>query len=70
MELHEFLKLLYERYSFVFGPNEAERALPAEDFDKQLFKANANRLEQRLTSLGLLKRLSDGCAYVINPFSL
>jgi len=67
MELHDFLSLLFKRYCLVFGPNEAEKALSNDDFDKHLFKMNAVRLEQRLTSLGLLKRLSDGCAYVLNP---
>ncbi len=67
MELQEFLHQLFERYGLVFGPREAERVLPAQDFDPKPFAANAARLEQRLGSLGLLRRLSDGCAYVVNP---
>jgi len=69
MELQQFLKLLWERYSIVIGDKEAEKLLPTGDFDKKAFQANARRLEQRLSSLGLLKRLSDGCAYVLNPYS-
>jgi len=42
--------------------------LPAEDFDSSAFEDNARRLEQRLVSLGLLRRLSDACAYVENPY--
>jgi hypothetical protein len=42
--------------------------LSKDEFDKKAFQANSRRLEQRLGSLGLLRRLSDGCAYVINPY--
>ncbi len=69
MELNEFLARLSDRYGLVIGDREAERVLPAEDFDKKAFQANARRLEQRLSSLGLLRRLSDACAYVVNPYS-
>lgn len=68
MELGEFLALLYERYGLVFGDNEVEKVLAKEEFDKKAFQANARRLEQRLGSLGMLRRLSDGCAYVENPY--
>lgn len=69
MELNQFLSLLWRRYALIFGDREAEAMLPKDEFDKKAFQANARRLEQRLASLGLLKRLSDGCAYVINPYS-
>jgi hypothetical protein len=69
MELNEFLERLYERYGFVFGDREAERILDRDEFDKKVFQANSRRLEQRLGSLGMLRRLSDGCAYVENPYS-
>jgi len=68
LELNEFLDRLYARYGLVFGEREAARALPADDFDKKAFQANAQRLEQRLGSLGMLRRLSDSCAYVENPY--
>lgn len=68
LELHQFLDILHRRYGFVFGEREAEQVLEKSSFDKKAFQANASRLEQRLGSLGLLKRLSDGCAYVINPY--
>jgi hypothetical protein len=67
-ELHQFLATLHRRYGLVFGEHEAEQVLEKSSFDKKAFQANAARLEQRLGSLGLLKRLSDGCAYVINPY--
>ena len=68
MELGEFLQRLFKRYGFVIGDRQAEDVLPKELFDKKAFQANARRLEERLGSLGLLKRLSDGCAYVANPY--
>jgi hypothetical protein len=68
VELHQFLAHLYERYGFIFGDREAELALSPEEFDKKPFQANGRRLEERLTSLGFLRRLSDGCAYVENPY--
>lgn len=68
IELHQFLNKLYCRYGFVFGDKEAEKVLPKGEFDKKAFQANSRRLEQRLGSLGVLRRLSDGCAYVVNPY--
>jgi hypothetical protein len=69
MEYKEFLNLLFERYGLVFGEREAERVLPQEDFEKKAFQTNSQRLEQRLASLGMLRRLSDACAYVQNPLA-
>lgn len=69
MEYKEFLSRLFSRYGLVFGDREAERVLDRDEFDKKAFQANAERLEQRLGSLGMLRRLSDACAYVQNPFS-
>ena len=68
VELHQFLNKLHCRYGFVFGDKEAEQVLPKDEFDKKAFQANSRRLEQRLGSVGLLRRLSDGCAYVVNPY--
>lgn len=68
LELNIFLDLLWNRYGLIFGDREAEPVLDKGEFDKKAFQANARRLEQRLASLGLLKRLSDGCAYVLNPY--
>ena len=69
IEFSEFLAQLYERYGLVFGEREAEKVLDAHEIDKKPFQANSMRLEHRLGSLGLLKRLSDACAYVENPYS-
>jgi hypothetical protein len=69
LELNQFLALLWRKYALIFGDREAEEVLSKDEFDKKAFQANARRLEQRLASLGLLKRLSDGCAYVLNPYA-
>ncbi len=69
MEYRNFLDLLYTRYNIIIGISEAEDAYGDLLADKKVFSENALRLERRLSMLGLLKRLSDDCAYVINPFS-
>lgn len=69
MEYKEFLDRIFSRYGFVFGEREAERVLPHEDFEKKAFQTNSQRLEQRLSSLGMLRKLSDACAYVQNPLA-
>lgn len=69
VEFGEFLAGLYDRYGLIFGEREAETAKSQQSIDKKPFQQNALRLEQRLSSLGLLKRLSDACAYVENPYS-
>lgn len=68
-EFGKFLADLYAHYGLVFGPVEAKQALAEADFDDTSFERNRSRLEGRLSSMGLLKRLSDACAYVINPFA-
>ncbi|WP_242416444.1 hypothetical protein [Sphingomonas panni] len=69
LEFGKFLAGLYEFYGLVIGPVEAERALNPEGYDLSSFERNRERLEARLASMGLLNRLSDGCAYVVNPFA-
>jgi len=68
MEFDEFLACLFKKYGLVIGDHEAEKVLSTDSFDRKAFQANARRLEQRLASLGLLRRLSDACAYVENPY--
>jgi hypothetical protein len=68
LELNLFLQRLHSRYGLVFSDKEAETVLSKDEFDKKAFQANSRRLEQRLGSVGLLRRLSDGCAYVVNPY--
>jgi hypothetical protein len=72
MELEQFLKRVADKYGIVIGNKEAERYAEVAqcEIDQKAFQKNSERLEQRLSSIGLLKRLSDGCAYVLNPFSV
>lgn len=69
MNFAEFLELLFERYGLVIGEREAARVLGSEDFDKKSFQSNSARLQRRLRTLGMLRRLSDACAYVENPLA-
>jgi hypothetical protein len=69
MEFQEFLAKLHQKYGFVIGDRQAEDLINSGDADREDFVANAERLERRLASIGLLKRLSDACAYVQNPFA-
>ena len=68
-EFSKFLTDLYDRYGLVFGEQEASKVLTTAEFDQKVFQSNTERLEQRLSSMGMLRRFSDACAYVINPFS-
>ncbi|WP_319529538.1 hypothetical protein [uncultured Cohaesibacter sp.] len=67
-EYHRFLANLYERFRIIVAAPEAEKAYGYLPTDQYAFTQNAQRLEQRLRTLGLLRRLSDDCAYVENPF--
>ncbi|PSB31330.1 hypothetical protein [Chlorogloea sp. CCALA 695] len=69
LEFQEFLAKLYHKYGLVIGDRQAEDLINSGDADREDFVANAERLEHRLASIGLLKRLSDACAYVQNPFA-
>jgi hypothetical protein len=68
MEFKDFLKLLHERYGILIGNHQAQQYIDNGEADQEDFSENARRLEDRLASLGLLKRLSDSCAYVESPF--
>jgi hypothetical protein len=68
MEFKDFLTLLYDRYGIVVGDHQARNFISSGSADQEDFSDNARRLEDRLASLGLLKRLSDSCAYVESPF--
>lgn len=70
MEFQDFLEKLYEKYGFIIGDKQALALTKAGRADLEAFSENARRLEQRLASMGLLRRLSDACAYVENPFGV
>jgi hypothetical protein len=70
MEFQDFLEKLYEKYGFIIGDKQAQILTDAGRADMEAFSENARRLEMRLASMGLLRRLSDACAYVENPFGI
>jgi hypothetical protein len=70
MEFQQFLAALWERYRMVVGYEQAKGLPGAGGSDQHAFDENALRLEMRLASLGLLRRLSDACAYVENPMEV
>jgi len=70
MEYQEFLHQLYVRYGLIIGDKQATFMADNGRVDQEAFSDNAKRLEERLASMGLLKRLSDACAYVENPYGL
>ena len=67
-ELSEFVARLHERYGIVIGPVEARQQYETLPLDGAHLEANLATLEARLGALGLTRRLSDDCAFVINPF--
>ena len=67
-EYYRFLQRLYDRFRIVVSASEVEKAYGSLPTDQIYFIQNAQRLESRLAALGLLRRLSDDCAYVENPF--
>lgn len=70
MEFQLFLSELNRKYGFIIGDRQAAETINTGTADQEAFSENAHRLEQRLISIGLLKRLSDACAYVQNPFAV
>ncbi|MEY8144449.1 hypothetical protein [Falsihalocynthiibacter sp. CO-5D18] len=64
-----FLAGLYTKYRIVIGPNEASQAFVKRAFDPSSFEENMRILERRLIGLGYVRRLSDDCAFVSNPYA-
>jgi hypothetical protein len=69
MEFAEFLAEIHRRYGIVVGHIEGSRYVESQQVDQETLMNNANNLETRLLALGLVRRLSDSCAFVENPFS-
>jgi hypothetical protein len=69
MEFAEFLSKIHERYGIVIGHLEGSRFVESQQIDQEALMNNANNLEARLLALGLVRKLSDSCAFVENPFS-
>lgn len=68
MQFDEFLREVRSRYGFVIGDAEGANLVKANLVDQEALSENRANLEARLVSLGLVRRLSDSCSFVENPF--
>jgi hypothetical protein len=69
MQFDEFLIEVKRRYGLVIGEAEGARLVEAKLVDQEELSENRDNLEARLVGLGLVRRLSDSCSFVQNPFS-
>lgn len=70
MQFDEFLAEAKRRYGLIIGDAEGSRLVEAKLVDQEELSENRNNLEARLVGLGLVRRLSDSCSFVENPFVL
>jgi len=69
MEFGEFLAKVHARYGLVFGDIEGAHFILENKVDQEALTYNVSNLETRLYGLGLIRRLSDDCAFIENPFN-
>ena len=69
MQFDEFLVEAKCRYGLVIGDAEGARLVEAKFIDQGDLSDNRDNLEARLVGLGLVRRLSDSCSFVENPFA-
>lgn len=70
MQFDEFLAEANRRYGLVLGDAEGGRLVQDKKVDQEELSENRDKLEARLVGLGLVRRLSDSCSFVENPFAL
>lgn len=68
MQFDEFLAEVHSRYALVIGEAQGHELINSNQVDQEALSRNGEYLISRLTSLGLVRQLSDGCAFVENPF--
>lgn len=68
MQFDEFLFEAKRRYGIVIGDAEGSRLVADKKVDQEVLSENRANLEARLVGLGLVRRLSDSCSFVENPF--
>lgn len=68
MQFDEFLHEAQRRYGLVIGDAEGARLVRDKQVDQEALSENRGNLEARLVGLGLVRRLSDSCSFVENPF--
>ena len=69
MQFDEFLVEANRRYGLVIGDAEGARLVESKSIDQGELSDNRDNLEARLVGLGLVRRLSDSCSFVENPFA-
>jgi hypothetical protein len=69
MQFDDFLALARERYGLIVGDVEGARLVKSQQVDQEALSDNKDKLEARLVGLGLVRRLSDSCSFVENPFA-
>jgi hypothetical protein len=69
MQFDEFLGEAKSRYGLVIGDIEGARLMSEKLVDQEALSDNRSNLEARLAGLGLVRRLSDSCSFVENPFA-
>ena len=52
----------------MIGDAEGKRLVSQKKVDQEALSENRGNLEARLVGLGLVRRLSDSCSFVENPF--
>ena len=70
MQFDEFLAEVKRRYGIVIGDAEGARLVDEKQVDQEELSENRDNLEARLVGLGLVRRLSDSCSFVENPFAI
>ena len=70
MQFDEFLSEVRLRYGLVIGDLEGARLVKEKLVDQEALSENRGNLETRLVGLGLVRRLSDSCSFVENPFGI
>lgn len=68
MQFDEFLHEAKRRYGIVIGDAEGAHLVAEKKVDQEALSENRSNLETRLVGLGLVRRLSDSCSFVENPF--
>lgn len=68
MQFDEFLAEAKRRYGLIIGDAEGSRLVADRKVDQEMLSDNRANLEARLVGLGLVRRLSDSCSFVENPF--
>ncbi len=69
MQFNEFLYEVHKRYGLVIGDAEGARLVRDKLVDQEALTDNRGYMESRLLGLGMLRRLSDSCSFVENPFT-